>query len=171
MILGIDASSSCVGWCLLVENGNYIDIGHLDLKKEKSLYKKLNMFETILTAFIKLYPECQFKIFIEAPLQRSNNQFVVNLLQRWNGMICTSLYRRFHEEPTLIEQRTALKAIGLTVPKGTKGLDRKKYILKYVQDLGIIPDERWELKKTGNPKDFCYDQADAYVIALAGTKT
>jgi len=42
--------------------------------------------------------------------------------------------------------------------------------LQHVQKLGIIPEEKWGLKRTGNPKDWCFDQADAYVVALAGLK-
>jgi hypothetical protein len=166
MILGLDISSSCIGWCILTENGSFIGIGHLDLKKQKSLYDKLDKFSEL----IKDITHVNVRPFVEAPLFGSNNQNVVNLLQRWNGMCCAELYRVFKKEPVLITNRDALKVSGIEIPKDFKRLERKKYILQHVQNLGIIPEESWELKKTGNPKDFCYDQADAYVVALAGAK-
>jgi len=168
MILGLDLSTRYVGYCLLTENEKFIDIGYLDLTKQKSLYKKLDKFSELIhklrEKYVNLVP------FVEAPLFGSNNQNVVNLLQRANGMYCLELYRILKKEPILITNRDALKAAGIKVPKGTKGLDRKKYILQYVQSLGTISPDKWTLKKTGNPKDWCYDQADAYIVCLAGAK-
>jgi hypothetical protein len=168
MILGLDLSTVCVGWCILTEDEKYIDIGHLDIKKQKSLYEKLDKFSELIhelkEKYVNLIP------FVEAPLFGSNNQNVVNLLQRANGMYCLELYRILKVKPILISNKDALEATGVQVPKGTKGLDRKKFILRHVQNLGIITEDKWDLKKTGNPKDFCYDQADAYVVALAGAK-
>jgi hypothetical protein len=170
MILGLDISSSCIGWCVINENEKVLDVGHLEFnKKQKSLYKKLHEFENLLLEIKDKYGQ-YFKIYVESPLFGSNNQNVVNLLQRWNGMCCAQLYWTFNTEPVLIPNVSALKAVGIKVPKGVKGLERKKFILQYVQNLGIISEDRWALKKTGNPKDWCYDQADAYVIAVAGTK-
>lgn len=170
MILGLDISTSVIGWCIMNENEKVLDIGHLEFnKKQKNLYKKLDVFRELLLELRTKY--CiYFKIYVESPLFGSNNQNVVNLLQRWNGMCCVELYRVLKSEPVLIPNSTALKAIGIKIPKGVKGLDRKKFILQYVQNLGIIAEDKWALKKTGNPKDFCYDQADAYVVAMAGTK-
>lgn len=168
MILGIDASTRYIGWCILTEDEKFINIGYLDFTKEKSLYKKLDKFSELVYEFKKKYTN--LTSFVEAPLFGSNNQNVVNLLQRWNGMCCAELYRILKIEPVLITNRDALKLVGIQVPKGVKGLDRKKFILQHVQDLGIIAESKWALKKTGNPKDFCYDQADAYVVALAGAK-
>jgi len=171
MILGLDISSAYIGWCLLSEIEHFIDIGYLDLRKDKTLYKKLDKFSEFLTSLKKPYVAAQLKVFIEAPLPRSNNQNVVNLLQRWNGFCCTEVYRILETEPTLVTNRDALNIAGITIPKGVKGLDRKKNILTYVQSLGIIPEDKWELKKTGNPKDWCFDQADAYVVSIAGAKS
>lgn len=168
MILGIDISTSIIGWCLLENDSSYFDIGHLDLKKQKSFYGKLDLF--IGDIINNVCKDKDLKIYIEAPLQRSNNINVVNLLQRWNASCCTSIYIKLNIEPYLIEQRTALKSLGIKIPKGVKGKDRKKYILDCVKEYGIIPHNKWENKKTGNPKDFCYDQADAYIIAAASLK-
>jgi hypothetical protein len=170
MILGLDLSTSCIGWCTLVDTGHFIDVGHLEFKKEKSLYVKLDRFSELLKRIASTRVTYEMKVFVEAPLARSNNQNVVNLLQRWNGMCCAEIYRIFKKEPVLIANRDILKVADIKVPKGVKGKDRKKYILQCVQNLAIIPEGKWQLKKTGNPKDFCFDQADSYLIALAGSK-
>ena len=170
MILGIDASSVCIGWCILNENETFVNIGHLDLSKQKSLYKKLDKFSELIKNFCNEYGYMNLSIYVEAPLFGSNNQNVVNLLQRWNGIVCSELYRATKKEPVLITNRDALKAAGIVIPKGITGIDRKRFILQYVQNLGIISEDKWALKKTGVPKDFCYDQSDAYVVAIAGVK-
>ena len=165
--LGLDISTKCVGWCTLTETGEFVKVGHLDLSAEKGLYKKLDLFRS----FFKRFDPDGYRVIVEAPLQRSNNQNVVNLLQRWNGMCCGVLYQWFDlREPTLIEQRTALKELGIKVPKGVKGPDRKKYILQCVQGCDKIPESSWEVNRNGNPHAWCFDQADAYVIAKAGLK-
>jgi len=168
MILSFDISTSCIGWCLFYDDGEFSDVGYLELKKIKSLYQKLDKFRELLDMLNCRETPGGTKIYVEAPLQRSNNQNVVNLLQRWNGMCCVVIYDRFKEEPVLLDQRTSLKELGIKIPKGVKGKERKKYILRFVQDLDIIPEDRWAVKRTGNPCDWCYDQADAFIIALAG---
>lgn len=166
MIIGLDISTRYVGYCVLQDDGSFVKVGHLDLSKEKNLYKKLDLFHVFFTTF-----PVEYQVFVESPLQRSNNQNVVNLLQRWNGMLCSVLYRHFDsKEPIMIEQRTALKELGIKIPKGIKGKDRKKYILQWVKDRGIIPEDNWAVKRTGNPKDWCFDRADAYIIAASGRK-
>lgn len=167
MILGIDASTSYIGHCLLGEFGQYIDLGHIDLRKHKNLYEKADIFRDFAVNLKNKYEKID-KIYVEAPLKSSNNINIVALLQRWNGILCLEIYRIFNIQPELIEHRTARKQVGIKIPKGLKGLDMKKYILQYVQSLCIIPDDMWQLKRTGNPTDFSYDMADAFVVAKAG---
>ena len=168
MIVGLDISTSCIGWCTLKDDGSYVDVGHIEFKKHNSLYTRLEVFRAFLEELFLESTESKLRFFIEAPLARSNNQNVVNLLQRWNGMCCAMVYEFFSGEPILVDQRSALKFLGIKVPKGVKGKDRKKYILQYIKDLKVIPDDKWDVKKTGNPKEWCFDQADAYVVARYG---
>jgi len=164
VILGLDVSTKFIGFCLLKKDGSFVDIGHVDLSKQNNLYSKLETFARWLNSINYQLTS----VVVEAPLQRSNNQNVVNLLQRWNGMVCATIYGHLGLSPTLITQSTALKTLGVKIPKGTKGLDRKRYILQQVIDLNIVPECKWEYKKTGNPADWCYDQADAFIIASVG---
>lgn len=166
MILGIDASTKCIGWCLLNDDGSLFDVGYIWLEKLKNQYDKLDAFKNALVNSLRIVGDVS--VFIEAPLQRSNNQNVVNILQRWNGMVCVLLYQGFGVHPVLIPERDVRKLNEIVVPKGVKGVNKKKYVLQCVQDLGIIDENKWELKRTGNPKDFSYDMCDAYCVARAG---
>jgi hypothetical protein len=167
MILSLDISTKCIGYCLLEDDGQFCDVGYLDIEKESGLYRKLDVFYEFICTIFADFKNVK-KIYIEAPLARSNNQNVVNLLQRWNGFCCCVVYNVFNIEPILIEHRTARKLLGIKPPKGTKGKDLKKYILQHVRNYGIIPESKWKFKRTGNPKDYCFDMSDAFVIAKAG---
>jgi len=167
MIFSLDISTACIGWCLLNDDGTYVDIGYLEFKKKTSLYEKLGYFKELIMSILCQETPGGLNVYVEAPLARSNNQNVVNLLQRWNGMCCAVIYDVLKKEPALLGQRTALKTLGIKVPKGVKGKDRKKYILQYVKNFGLIPEEKWANKKTGNPKEWCFDMADAFIVARA----
>ena len=105
---------------MLTDSGEYDNIGYIDLKKYNSLYEKAEEFKK----FLLLLPRDNLKIFIEAPLQRSNNQKVVNLLQRWNGMVCTLIYYSLGVIPELIEHYTARKTLGIKIPKVLKDFEK-----------------------------------------------
>jgi len=171
MIFGFDISSVTIGWCALDNDGSFVDIGYLDLKKEKDLYRKIKIFIEFVE-YIGFAPNTDIRIFIEETLKA----FAVNRsmagtickLQRWNGMICALLYLFTNVEPILIMPTSARKFAGITVPKHIKGKQTKQFILDHVKSLNIIPPERWGTKRTGNPTDWSYDMADAYVVALGG---
>lgn len=166
MILGLDISTTCIGWCKLTDQGEYVDVGYINLSKERDLYAKLDVFRSFLKGS-NLPSTCT--VFVEAPLARSNNQNVVNLLQRWNGMCCVELYRHFESRrPILIGHRTARKLLGIKIPKGVKDKAMKNFILQHVRSFQVIPEEKWKTKRTGNPQDYCYDMCDSYVVARAG---
>lgn len=166
MIIGWDISTKCIGWCILNDDGTFVDVDYIWLQKLGDEYDKLERFIEFLDKLS--LPSKGLKIFVEAPLKRSNNQHVVNILQRWNGFCCAALYQRFGVKPVLIPERDVRKLNGIIVPKGTTGVNKKKYVLQCVQELGIIPEEKWKYKRTGTPKDFCFDMSDSYWVAKAG---
>lgn len=91
----------------------------------------------------------------------------MSMLQRWNGMLSAAIFLRFNIEPVLIEPATARKAAGIAIKKGSKA---KEQVMQHVQCLQILPSSTWQYKKTGKLKDWCYDVADAVVVALAAFK-
>ena len=66
MILGLDASTRCVGWCLLSDDGSLVDVGYIWLDKIKNEYAKLDAVEFTLQTLQKLSQD--FHIYIEAPV-------------------------------------------------------------------------------------------------------
>jgi len=175
MILGLDISTTRIGYCLLEDDGLYIDIGHIELSKIDNFYMKCVEFRKFLDMLKCEYDvhNDPFYVFVEKPLMmfKSNESMaqVISLLQRFNAVCCYLVQSELDIEPQLVMEITARKNVGIKVPKGVKKLDKKKYVLDFVKSLGTVPDSKWELKRTGTPKDFCYDQADAFVIAKAGT--
>jgi hypothetical protein len=169
MILGLDISTSIIGWCFLTDEGEFINVGHLDLRKEKDFYTKCDIFR----AWINKYKpsDGKIKVFVEEPVKmfQSNASMAqtITKLQRFNAVCCYLVYSILETKPSLIMATSARKQAGLKVPRGG---NTKKIVLQHVQQLGIIPEDRWGVKKTGNPKDWCFDQADAYIVALAGSK-
>lgn len=171
MILGFDISTSCIGWCLLKDDGSFYRIGHIDLKKEKDFFNKCTIFNRfVVNNFIDDRVSIK-NVWVEEPVKmfQSNASMAqtITKLQRFNATCCWLIYSYFRIKPNLIMASSARKQAGIKVPRGS---DTKNFILSSVQNFGIIPEEEWEYKKTGKPKDWCYDKADAFVVALAGCK-
>src|SRR5690606_31659677 len=107
MILGLDASTKCVGWCVLQDDGKFLEVGYIWLDKIQNEYDKYVCVKDALQALQKFSEN--FDVYIEAPLQRSNNQNVVNILQRWNGMVCIAVHETLKVKPTLVPETEVRK--------------------------------------------------------------
>jgi hypothetical protein len=114
------------------------------------------------------------KVYVESPLMgfKANGSMIqtIVLLQKFNALCCYSMYTMFDKDPTLIPEVTVRKASGIVIPKKTKRNDKKKIVLQHVRSLNMVPEETWAFKKTGNPKDWCFDRADSFVVAYGAYK-
>lgn len=168
-ILGLDASTSCIGWVLLTDSGKYIDCAYLDLHKEKNIYKKLDIFVKFIDE--ELIGLKDLKIYMESALlmfkTRSSMASVIAKLQEVNGMYRALLYQKLGVETELINPMSARRLAGLTIPRKT---DTKEFILSYVKSLNLIPVTKWEVTRKGKNKKTNYDMADATIICLAAMK-
>ena len=170
IIFGLDLSTVCCGWCVLDANGSYMDIGHIELAKEENFFKKIDIFSRFID---DVGPELRnSKIFVEEAVKmfavnKSMAQTIAKLTA-FNAVCRYIIYSKTGIEPILIMPSSARKSAGLLIPKSIKGKAAKLFILDYVKSLKIIPDEKWDTKRTGNPKEYCFDQADAYIIAVGG---
>jgi len=165
MILGLDLSSTCIGWCILSDNGSVEHIHYLDLKKLDDLYAKADYFSAFLRETKEKY--AIDKVFIEEPVQvySTSTAKIISLLQRWNGMASLCIYNTMGIQPFLISSHAARKAVGIKVPRGVK---TKQYVYDCLKVLNVIPENVFEYKKTGTPKESNFDICDAYVVAKAG---
>lgn len=169
MLLGLDISTSCIGYCVLSTQEELIDVGYIDLHKEKCFYQKCDKFVSFLDNNFKSYDIRH--IWVEEPVKMFQNNAsmaqTITKLQRFNAVCCYMLYLHYSQVPGLIMPASARKLAGIKVPKKS---NTKMLVLEHVQRLNKIPNEKWVLKRTGRPKDFCFDMADAFIVAVAGFK-
>lgn len=171
MILALDISTSCTGWCLFDED-KLVDIGHIDLGKHKDFYEKASRIKSDLKDINKKYDIKS--IAVEENLQAfrpglSSAKTLMTLAQ-FNGTVRWICSEEFDIKPEAINVNTARKTIGLKVDKKDKTRNTKQQVLDWVStdNSSIV----WPTKilKSGpnkGKKRICaesYDMADAYVI-------
>ena len=73
MILGLDISTSCTGWCLLDEKGVLLDMGYIDLKNKKGMFEKALVVKRKLSS-LHILNDIQ-RVVIEENLQSFRSGF------------------------------------------------------------------------------------------------
>ncbi len=178
MILGLDISTSCTGWCILDSDQNLIDMGMINLSKVKSVYQKANHVRSSLEKISDAY-EIK-KVYIEENLQSFRSGFssakTLSTLARFNGVVSFIAYEIFNTEPIHVNVNAARKSLGIKlIRKKDGGKPTKDQVLEWVQSNISFPWPR-KLLKSGPRKGLeindpgCFDMADAYVISLAGMR-
>jgi len=166
MILGLDVSTSIVGVCVL-ENDKIVHTAYIDLRKIKNFFEKGQQVETALKDIKK-----NFKIkhiYIEQALmffrRGGSTANTMSILQRFNGIVSWICYNIYDMEPNYVTPIGARSKCGIKVKRGEKA---KEIVMKHFidnEDFGII------YTKKGNIQKYCYDIADAIVVARAGYLT
>jgi Holliday junction resolvasome RuvABC endonuclease subunit len=173
LILALDISTSITGFCVFHEFGDPIHVGHVDLRKEKDFFKKIDMVKYKIE---ELHRQYNFKeVTIEEPLQSFarglSSAKTLFKLAKFNGIIQYIVYT-LGLEPTVINVNNARKLVGIKIIKKADK-NTKEQVLEQVQKLasGIIWPKR--TLKSGPRKgqeifdNCCYDMADAFVIGRA----
>ena len=171
MLLALDISTSCTGYCLFDENG-LVDIGSINLSKHKGLYEKALHVKTEIIKLGKRYSIK--KVVVEENLQAfrpglSSAKTLMTLAQ-FNGVVRWICYECLAVPVEAINVNTARKNVGLKINKKDKSRTTKEKVLDWVSSDN--PSIKWPTKilKSGpnkGQKRFCneaYDMADAYVI-------
>jgi len=163
MILGLDVSTSIVGVCVL-ENDKIVHTAYIDLRKIKNFFEKAHRVEAALKDIKK-----DFKIeyiYIEQALmffrRGGSTAKTMSILQRFNGIVSWICYNVYDMEPNYITPIGARSKCGIKVKRGQKA---KEVVMKHFldnEDFGIV------YTKKGNIQKYCYDMADAIVVARAG---
>lgn len=165
MILGLDISTSITGYTVLDYEGNIIVCNHIDLRKEKNFFKKIQIVNSRLESIVDEY-EVE-SVYIEQSLQSFRSGFssaqTLSLLSKINGIVSWLCYNLFYGEPNFLGATSARKECGIKVPRGQKA---KEVVLQFVLDN--VPEFDVEYTKFGNPRPGYGDRADSYVIARAG---
>ncbi len=165
MILGLDISTSITGYTVLDHGGSILVCDHIDLRKEKNFFKKIQIVRKCLEGLEGQYPIEH--VYIEQSLQSFRSGFssaqTLSLLSKINGIVSWLCYNLFYGEPKYLGASSARKLCGIKVPKGQKA---KAVSLQFVVDN--VPNFEVQYTKHGNPKAGYTDRSDSYVIARAG---
>ena len=165
MILGLDISTSITGYTVLDDGGNILVCDHIDLRKEKNFFKKIEIVFDRLESLDDAYSIEQ--VYIEQSLQSFRSGFssaqTLSLLSKINGIVSWLCYNFFYKEPKYLAATSARKLCGIKIPKGQKA---KKVSLQFVVDN--VPGFEVQYTRHGNPKAGYADRSDSYVIAKAG---
>ena len=168
MILGLDISTSRIGYSIIDHDENLIDYGEIKLNPKDSLEIRADLFYSIME---QLKENHDIKhVFIEQPFIAfsggKTTAVTMAKLQRFNGMCSYCVRLLFGFPATLIQANKARGLVGLKVKRGEK---TKLKVIEWVEEKypeGFIV----EYTRHGNPKPGTDDKADAIVIANAGLK-
>jgi len=168
MYLGLDISTSIIGFCRLNEEGEPEKFSYLDLrKKDKSLFLKTDLLAEWLED--EICPTDQDTFIIEDKLSGFSGgktmQRTIITLSTFNAMVSLTTYGMIGKEPLYIHPSTAkalVKGDGLIIPKGA---NKKRMTVDFVRSFDNFP---YVETRNGNPQAYCYDMADAYITVRAG---
>tara|TARA_Y100000310_G_scaffold208119_1_gene208656 strand:- start:236 stop:790 length:555 start_codon:yes stop_codon:yes gene_type:complete len=176
VILGLDVSTSCVGWCLLqASDGSLVAAGYIPLKDIKDMFCKAQRVQETLVALVDKH--AIEAVAIEENLQAFRPGFssakTLITLARFNGIVSWLSYKCTNLNPEFINVNHARKSIGLKIDRKSS-LSTKEQVLEWVTYNGMN-DFQWPTRtlKSGPRKDHvifadgCYDISDAFVIAKA----
>ena len=172
VILGLDISTSITGYSCVDTNGDITEFrAGVNLTMFKDLWKKSDIMRSALQD-LKLAlgkKGCSVeKIVIEEPVigfrpGKSSARTIARLVM-FNGMVSLIAREIFGLDPMHIISSSARSKAGIKIKKGERA---KAQVLRWVGEKFSIV---WPLTKTGKPKPWCEDVADATVLAIAGTK-
>ena len=171
MILALDISTSCTGYCVFDEDV-LVDIGSINLSKHKGLFEKASLVKSEILRLSSKYQITH--VAVEENLQAfrpglSSAKTLMTLAQ-FNGVVRWICHENLAVPVESINVNTARKNVGLKINKKDKSKTTKEKVLDWVSedDTSI----KWPTKilKSGpnkGKKRICneaYDMADAYVI-------
>ena len=174
--LGLDVSTSNVGWCIVDAHAELIAAGAIELSKKKNIFEKCKEVRSQLSG-LHINHEIT-SVSIEENLQAFRPGFssakTIVTLARFNGMVTLMCNDEFAIEPQFLNVNNARKLAGLKIDRKS-GVNTKDQVFRFAKEKN--PDFQWPMRtlKSGArkgsviPADSCYDIADAYIVAVAGS--
>ena len=167
MILGLDISTSIIGVCVYDDKKEEIvKTDYIDLRKVSGFLHKAQAVEDYINQNLK--DQKIDYIFIEEALmffrRGGSTAKTMSVLQRFNGVVSWLCFKALQIEPRYITPISARSRCGIKVPRGKKA---KEVVMEH-----FIESKEFEIEYTryGNVQKYCYDIADAVVIAKAASK-
>lgn len=173
MILALDISTSITGFCIFNE-WNVVHIGHIDLRKEKDFFKKIDLVKEKIEALHKQYnlKEVAIEEAFQSFGRGLSSAKTLFTLAKFNGIIQYIVFS-LGLNTSVINVNNARKLVGIKVNKKDKTKNTKEQVLEQVQQLNTTLTWPKRILKSGPRKgleiydDCCYDRADAWVIGKA----
>ena len=187
-VIGFDVSTTCIGVSILHPSNPYPEIvlmDHIDFNgcddKKGTIDVTWQKVDRVREFLQKICVDID-AIFIEDPVksfqQGMSSAQVIVKLARFNGIVSLIARDHFQKEPIYISSGEARKLCGLKMQQRKKcGLSHKEQVFNLLNERDLKHIE-WPMKKQTKkaieegkkpePAGFCYDRADAYVIAKAG---
>jgi hypothetical protein len=175
-ILGLDISTSVIGYTFLGPDMSVVEMNHIDFKGCNTLWEKADHAGKVLNALWGRYTPRQF--FIEESLQKfstgMSSASTINLLTKFNGLVSYIVRGQLGMDPNYISVNHARKLCGIKVERTSKcGKSAKEQTFDWALRGPLA--ERAKAFKLVNTKDgsikyqgYHYDEVDSYVIARAG---
>jgi hypothetical protein len=171
MIYGWDVSTSIVGMAEFDDNGKFVRVEHLDLRKLDDFTAKADAAERWIRSFDVIADESGTHYIEERLGNFSSGRSMIQVMMKlaaYNAVFAHLLHQTAPYSEIRYLHPSSWKAImkrdGLLIPKGT---DKKKEItLAFVRSK--VPQFQVPLNRNDKPQPWCYDMADAYCIGRAG---
>ena len=165
MILGLDVSTSRIGWAVVNDKQELVDSNFFKTNKNHSLEERaVEVKENIIDPIMALHDITEIRI--EEPFMMfsggKTTARTMSSLQRFNGMVSLVAHQALGRPATLVGATTARSRCGIKVPRGTKA---KQVVMMWCAseyDNFIM-----EYTRHGNPKPGLDDEADAIIVALS----
>ena len=175
LVLGLDVSTSCVGWCLLLDDteNTLVDAGAIDLKKIKDIFDKASAVRNVFAELAETYTVN--RVGIEENLQAFRPGFssakTLITLARFNGVVSVLAHDSFCTSPQFVNVNHARKVVGCKIIRKSD-ISTKDQVLAWAKEY-ITPASGWPMReiKSGKrkglviPHESSYDIADAFVVA------
>lgn len=178
LVLGLDVSTSCTGYCLLRKSQDKIELvnaGAIKLSKLKTFYQKAVAVERFLESLNSSYEISRVAIEVNLQSFRPGMSSAKTLfsLAKFNGVVGFISERITSSEPMMVNATSARSKLGIKIQRNIS-LNTKEQVLDWVKSQKLLADYSWPTKKmkSGPRKDqtvddpSCFDIADATVIAM-----
>lgn len=151
-----------MGVCVLKDN-KIVHTDYIDMRKLGSFFEKAKRVEEALKDIRKNFNIEH--VYIEQALmffrRGGSTAKTMAVLQSFNGIVSWQCYQIFNMEPNYITPISARSKCGIKVARGKKA---KEVVMEH-----FVKSQEFEIVYTrhGNIQKYCYDIADAIVVARA----
>lgn len=177
MILGMDISTSCTGFCIVDEKGTPVHFSKVELTKVENFFDKAKKVKFHILDLLIKYPVKDIAVedYLTSFARGRSSSSTLFKLAKFNGIIQWICYNDLDMHAVPINVNNARKINSITVLSKKKTTEStKEQVLRQVKE--VVGDKftfPTKVLKSGPRKGqtvsekFAYDMADAFVIAKA----